>query len=211
MAETPVNEARALLEKGMKNEEVSRILEEKGYTLQQIQDALNQAEIKRSVEGGAMPEEQEMRESMMDEDMPLPRQAQGFSQPLGQQGSYAPPSYQGYGQVPNYNEMQALVEQIVEEKWQHLMRGVGDISVWKARVAEDMEAVKQEVLRTQRRLEDLQVAVMGKVKEYHEGVGKLGSDMKALEHVFAKIMEPLTMNVKELSKITEDMKRHHKK
>ena len=107
-------------------------------------------------------------------------------------------------------EMQAVVEQIVEEKWKEMVRNVGDINLFKARISDDIESVKQEVLRTQKRLEDIQVAVLGRVKDYNESVLNMGNDMKALEQVMSKIIEPLTQNVKDLNKLTEELK-HHKK
>lgn len=209
--EIPVNEALNLLKKGFRPEEITRTLESKGYTLQQISDGINQAQIKQGVEGNMPP--QEMQESVMDQDfdIPLPDQAQSGQQAAAPQQQYS--SYQQQYQMPaaqaavNYDEVQALVEQIVEEKWKEMMRSVGDINIFKARVSDDMEAVKQELLRTQKRLEDLQVAVLGKVKEYNEGVLGIGNDMKALEAVFGKIMEPLVSNVKELGRITEELKK----
>src|SRR3989339_595614 len=178
--EIPVNDALAMLKKDFKKEEITRSLEARGYTLQQIADAMNQAEIKQGVQRN-MPGQEE---GYQDLDIPMPTQA-----------------------AVNYDEVQALVEQIVEEKWKEMMKSVGDISIFKARVSDDMEAVKQELLRTQKRLEDLQVAVLGKVKDYNESVLGIGNDMKALEQVFSKIMEPLVSNVKELGKITEELKK----
>jgi len=202
--EIPVTEALGMVKQGYTNEEIARSLEQKGYNLQQISDAINQAKIKQGVEGNMPP--QEMQESLMDQDLeiPIPQQETGPAmQAPPQQPQYQMPATPAMG----YEEMQALVEQIVEEKWRDMMRSVGDINVFKARVGDDMEAVKQELLRTQKRLEDLQVAVLGKVREYNESVLMISSDMKALESVFTKIMEPLTSNVKELGRITEELKR----
>ena len=63
------------------------------------------------------------------------------------------------------------------------------------------------ILRTQKRLEDIQVAVLGRVKDYNESVMNMGNDMKALEQVMSKIIEPLTQNIKDLNKITEHLKK----
>lgn len=199
---TPVNEALELLKKGMGNEEISRQLERKGYNLQQISDAINQAQIKQGVEG-ELPDLQEApTEDEMD--IPFPDQAEDTSAGDGTVAQqYAMPPQPAMG----YEEMQALVEQIVEEKWRDMMRDVGDIALFKARVSDDLEAVKQELLRTQKRLEDVQVAVLGKVRDYGQSIQILGGDIKALENVFSRILEPLTSNVKELSRITEDLKK----
>ena len=203
-SDIPISDVLGMLKNGYSNEEISRVLEQKGYNLQQISDAINQGSIKQGVEG-PMPD---MQPSAMDQDIPLPPQEQPAPvQPqapaVPQQQYYQMPPQQG----PSYEEMQAVVEQIVEEKWRDLMRNVGDISVFKARVGDDLEATKQEVLRTQKRLEDLQVAVLGKVREYNQNVIDINNEMKALEQVFGKIIEPLTANVKELARVTEELKK----
>ena len=208
--ETPVSEVLPLVKNGLSNEEISRRLEAKGYTLQQIGDAINQAKIKQGVEGN-MPPQEAQGAALDDFEIPLPDQG-AASAPGPQQSSYQQPSYQQQSyQMPSqqmgYEEMQALVEQIIEEKWKEMMHSVGDIPLFKARVGDDMESVKQELVRTQKRLEDLQVAVLGKVREYNENVLTIGNDMKALEQVFSRILEPLTTNVKELGRISEELKK----
>ncbi len=208
MADIPLGDALAMIKKGLSNEEITRVLEGKGYNLQQISDAINQANIKKGVEGNMPPEN--MQPSAMEEEIPLPPAEQpavpAAAQPVGapaQQAYYGMPAQAG----PSYEEMQAIVEQIVEEKWRELVRNIGDINVFKARVGDDIDATKQEILRTQKRLEDLQVAVLGKVREYNQNVIDINNEMKALEQVFGKIIEPLTANVKELARVTEELKK----
>ena len=55
-------------------------------------------------------------------------------------------------------------------------------------------------------MENLQNSVLGKVKDYDQGMKDVQSEMKALEKVFEKILEPLVANIKELDKITKDLK-----
>ena len=222
--ETPVGEVLEFIKKGLSNEEITKQLEVKGFNLQQISDAINQAKIKEGVEGNMPEQNMQEQQQSMEQDIPLPQgqpegqvqspgvtEVQGGMQEQYQQQEQYPPQQAYPQQSQSYGDMQALVEQIIEEKWQAAMKDMGDVRVFKARVSDDMEAVKQELVRTQKRLEDLQVAVMGKVKDYSDGVVKIGSDMKALEKGFTKIMEPLTLNVKELGRISEEFKGHHKR
>ena len=191
----PVTHAIELLKRGAKNEDIARELEGEGYTVQQISDAINQAQIKQGV-NAPMPEIPES----IPEDVP--------ESPAPPEFAGAPPSYQlPTQQAMGYEETQALIEQIIKEKWKEFARGVGDIPLFKARVTDDLEAVKQEILRTQKRVEDLQVAVLGKVKDYNTTLLEVSNEMKALEQVFSKILEPLTSNVKELQRITESFRK----
>src|SRR3989338_280830 len=103
--------------------------------------------------------------------------------------------------------VQQITESIVEEKWDELMDKVGDLRLWKEKINSDIGSVKQEILRTQNRFENLQKAVLGKVHDYNENIININNEMKALEKVFEKILQPLTENVKELSKITDKLKK----
>jgi len=108
------------------------------------------------------------------------------------------------------NRIHEIIERVVDEKWQDVLIKVGDIGAWKQKVDINLLGVKQEVVRLTGRLENLQGSVLGKVQDYDKGIRDIHSEMKALEKVFEKIMDPLITNVKELTKITEDLKKHKK-
>ena len=105
------------------------------------------------------------------------------------------------------DQIQEIVEAIVEEKWQSVLDKFGDLGVWKEKVNRDVISIKQEIVRTQDRFLQLQKAVMGKVSEYNDNIVDVNTEMKALEKVFEKIIEPLTSNIKQLQKITERLKK----
>lgn len=102
--------------------------------------------------------------------------------------------------------IQQIAEEVVEEKWDDLMSKVGDIRLWKDKIDNDITSIKQEIVRTQNHFENLQKAVLGKVGEYNENILNINTEMKALEKVFEKIIQPLTENIKELNRITNKLK-----
>lgn len=106
--------------------------------------------------------------------------------------------------------MHQIAERVVQEKWEELMGNVGDLAIWKQNTERDLKAVKQEIVRVTNRLENVQMGVLGKVKEYSEDVSAIGSEIKVLENVLQKIIEPLSSNIRELSEITEDLKKKKK-
>lgn len=106
----------------------------------------------------------------------------------------------------NFERIEEIAESVVQEKWEDMMRSIGDISLWKGKITNDIVTIKQELIRTQERFENLQRALVGKIKDYDKDVREVGSEMKALARVFDKIIEPLTTNVKELGKITKELK-----
>jgi len=102
--------------------------------------------------------------------------------------------------------IEELAESIVKEKWEDLMKDVGNIALWRDKMQTDIRSIKQEVLRVEQRFENLQKGILGKVDEYEKGMVEVSSEIKALERVMQKITEPLTENIKELNKITRDLK-----
>jgi len=129
----PVNEVVQMVQQGFMNEEITRNLEAKGYNLQQISDAINQAQIKQGIRGelsaeappaplgedvpapgGALETEFIQQQAPPTQNMyqsPTPTSAP--PQSYGQQQYYQMPAQSGLG----YDDVQALVEQVVEEKW----------------------------------------------------------------------------------------------
>lgn len=103
--------------------------------------------------------------------------------------------------------IQEIVESVIDERWQEVVASVGDITLWKSRVEDDLAAIKQEILRLEDRFTTLQASIIGKVDEYQRGITQVSNEMAALEKVFGKIMEPLTSNIKELQRITQGMKK----
>ena len=91
------------------------------------------------------------------------------------------------------------------------MKDFGDITVWREKVRTDILSIKQELIRTQERLENLQKAVLGKVSEYDKDVREIGTEIKALEKVMEKILEPLTSNIKDLQKVADELKGRKRK
>ncbi|MDD5650576.1 MAG: hypothetical protein PHF86_09205 [Candidatus Nanoarchaeia archaeon] len=103
--------------------------------------------------------------------------------------------------------MEEIAESIVNEKWEELMSSVGNIAIWKEKVQTDIRSIKQEIVRTEERFENLQRAILGRVEDYNKTMTSVGTEMKALEGVLERILQPLATNIKELSRITEELKK----
>lgn len=222
--EPPTEDVLNLRNQNMNNAEIINELVQRGFNNQQIFEAINQADIKGGV-GGKVPQEapQGMRRSALtsgnDESeipIPVPSPESAEEEPAPRPRMRAPeiqPSAQVYmqGSVQqpqmDIESMQEIVESIIDERWQEVVASVGDITIWKSRVDDDLSAIKQEVLRIEDRFTKLQASILGKVDEYQKGITQVSSEMVALEQVFGKIMEPLTSNIKELQRLTQDMKK----
>jgi len=228
MVEVPTEKVNEMKKKGLENAEISKKLEEQGYSPQQIDDAITQINIKENITNQPNISSQETRapdasqlinkgaddlttqpsspisgdyqESALDqEEIPIPAPPEEEREVATQRSSQHP-------QMPYQSTSEELIESIIDEKWQQLVSNLGDIELWKSRVSDDLEAIKQEILRITDRLNSLQTSMVGKVSEYSKSISSINTELRALEKVMQKIMEPLTTNIKELQGITEKLK-----
>lgn len=212
--EPPTERVSKMKEEGFSQDQIMQNLERDRYDQRQISDAMNQADIKQEIRGPY----QRSAMNQIEREAPIPIAMQR------QQEKQAPQEPQTVDLAPNqpqqveYPEMERtmkdqveeLVESVVGEKWDELISGLGNISLWKEKVRDEITSIKQEILRLEKRFENLQKSVLGKVTDYSKDMEGLGIEMKALEQVLGKIITPLTTNIKELSKITNKLKTKRK-
>jgi len=202
----PTDKIKEMRESKLSDEDILKSLKP-DYSNQEIDDAMNQSNLNNEDILGQLDQFQPNEESKQStpedllEEAPEhePEQNENLNVYPSQSRMYNPPELSS-------NQIQELVESIVEEKWEDLMTRFGDLNLWKENVNNDLEAIKQEILRTRENFNNLQNMIVGKVTNYNRSVSELGSEMKALEQVMQKIIQPLTTNVKELSKITSELK-----
>jgi len=202
----PTGEVLELQKKNMSHEQIVDYLHQKGYASQQIMDAINQAELNQQgspfdMEGSPYMGNQGFQDRQLP-DLTAPAPGTNYNQQQFQQPQQFQPSQRNIEE-----QIEEIAEAIVDEKWEDLTKDVGNISVWKESVQTEVESVKQEILRLEGRLEKLQQAILGKVDDYNKTLSEVNTEMQALSKVFEKIIEPLTTNIKELSRITTDLKK----
>lgn len=181
-------------QEGFSPSQISDTLSE-DYSQQDIDDALTQANIKKTISQEDLDE--------LSQEAPSPGMQRSF-QPQYEQPSILP--RQEFSSRDIKEQIQELVESVVDEKWDDMIAKLGNISLWRETVKNDVLAIKQEIVRIESRLENLQNSVLGKVSDYNKNIKDMGSELKAIEQVLKNILQPLTTNVKELSKITEKLK-----
>jgi hypothetical protein len=187
-------------------------VEEENKTYQEIQDAVNQSNLSS---GSPRDNPLEQLEQFADPSMPMAPpapQAPLPEVPVPQQDSQYSYYPQQSSQSPvrqtqlSTEQIQEVAESIIEEKFDEFTSRIGNIPLWKEKVNTDIISIKQELIRTQERFNQLQNIFVGKINEYNQSISNVSSEMKASEQVMQKIIEPLSTNVKELSKITEKLK-----
>lgn len=173
----PVDQVMAMQQQGMTNNQIIESLQRQGYQPQQIYDALAQAESR----GGMEP-------------MPETPSPESPGAPLGQAAAEAPKG------------MEELVEAIVEEKWNEFTRELGKMNEWKDAATSRLDKIEQSIADMKSDLDNLHKAIVSKISEYDKNLLDVGTEIKAMEKVFQKVLPELTGSVAELSRITKSVK-----
>ncbi len=203
--------AGELQNQGLSNPQIYNSLKREGYNSVQIDDAINQKQLvaqESTEETAGLDEAPEpgLKPSLMDEQEKPQASATGSSEGYG--GGFSGVTFHGdfQGSRSGLDDVEALIEQIIDEKWKTTIERIGNLDVWKEKVKTDVASIKQELIRLEHRFENIEKAVLGKISQYDRNIVNIGNEMKVLEQVFQKIMTPLTTNIKELSRITKELK-----
>ena len=188
---------------GRPNSEIIENLKKEGHPAQDIYDAM------ASQEG-----------SLYELNPPTPSEEMGSEQSLDDEEAYQPmPETRNFissqkfpttSKIPDrqsIEEIEEIAESIISEKIDELSVNINDLSLWKEKTSTEIEAIKQEILRIRNHLENLQTSMLGKVEDYKKSITDVNIEIKTLSKVLEKILQPLTENVKELSRITERLKK----
>jgi hypothetical protein len=187
----PVDQVLQMQQKSMTNNQIVEALQRGGYDINTIMDAIAQAEAVNGVQ--PMP-------SNVQPGPPLPDQTPlGSFPPVG----LPPPPRPMQEQSSNTEE---LVEKIVDERWQEFEKELTKWGEWRDNVNLRLERLEQGMTDTRNDLDNLHKAIVSKIGEYDKNLIDVGTEIKAMEKVFQKVLPTLTENVSELSRVTKNIK-----
>lgn len=109
--------------------------------------------------------------------------------------------------APEPENFEELAEQIVEEKWREFQRELGKMTEWKDKIESRVDKMEQSVADLRADLEGLHKAIVSRIGDYDKTLTDVGTEIKAMEKVFQKVLPDLTSNVQELSRITKSAKK----
>jgi hypothetical protein len=184
--ETPTDQVMSMQQQGLTNNQIIQTLQRQGYQPQQIYDAMAQAESRVGPE--PMPE--------------APSAGPGEFPAAGGMGMGAQRG-EG-GEAPKGAE--EMVEAIVEEKWHEFTRELGKVTEWKDATTSRLDKVDQSMADMKSDLDNLHKAIVSKISEYDKNLLDVGTEIKAMEKVFQKVLPELTGSVAELSRMTKTVK-----
>lgn len=192
---------------GYNNNQIVQSLQREGYKSHDIFDAMNQADIKKNVTPMAAENVEGMPQPENQMAMTPPQAAPTPEQPAPPeiQQQYVPP--QPGNDNSDKEQIQEVVETIVAEKWEDLVKDIKKVVDWKEKTESRMVQIEEQIKGIKENFDKLHTGVIGKISEYDESLSNVGTEIKALEKVFQKILPSLTENVNELSRITSDIKK----
>jgi hypothetical protein len=185
-------------QQGLSDNQIIQTLQRAGNGPQQIFDAMSQAEIKGGIEGVPVSE-------LGDNAYP---ENQMQMQPEPQQQPYAPqyPQYAApQGGITN-EEVEAIAESIIDEKWDELMKSMSKVIAWKEEMDNKFAETEQKFDDLQKDFDELHKSVLGRVSDYDRTMTNVSTDLKAMSTVFQKVLPGFIETVGELSQIRDDLK-----
>ncbi|MBW2983881.1 hypothetical protein KY361_02100 [Candidatus Woesearchaeota archaeon] len=193
-AMSPVDIVNDMRQQGYSDDDIVAQLQSMGYPPEQIQDAMAQAGM---AAGG-----------------PLPPEATGAppgGPPAGPPGGPAPPggppppgmpSGPG-GPAPGREQIEEIAESIIHEKWEDLLKSLNKLNEWKTKTETDIGKMQGDIDNLKQTFDNLHKGVLGKIGEYDKNLSMVGTEIKAMEKVFQKVLPTFTENVNKLDRLTK--------
>ncbi len=100
-----------------------------------------------------------------------------------------------------------LIEAIIEEKWEDLLKDLSKLAEWKNAMTQKVTSMEQQVQDLRREFDKVHSVIISKIDDYDKNMSNVGAEVKAMEKVFSKVLPLFTENVAELSKITKELKK----
>jgi hypothetical protein len=200
-----VEQVKAMKMQGFSNDQIIASLQKDGYNSAEIVDALNKAEApppgypQQSMDYGPAPRQENINPNYPPPSgyRADPMMAQSQSQPMAQQTN------SGY----DLSSAEELIEAIIDEKWNDLVKDINKIIDWKNKTDTKITMLEQQFNDLKANFDKVHQAIIGKIGEYDKNLLEVGTEIKAMEKVFSKVLPIFTENVSELSRITDKIKK----
>lgn len=190
----PIKQIKDMRAQGMDNNKIIQTLQRDGFSSSDIFDAMNAADNPVTPTPG--------EEFGYEDSAPAPSSSgTAMSEGSDASGSNARSSL-GSDASP-----EELIEAIIDEKWRELSKDFEQVLEWKKGAAERMISLEQEFKDLKGEFDKVHSALISKVDDYDKNISQVGAEVKAMEKVFSKVLPLFTENVKELSRITKDLKK----
>lgn len=200
---SPIEQVLMMKQQGYTSNQIVQTLQSQGYDTNQIFDAINQAGLSTFQ---ASPEQEQQETGMAD-------YGQSYEQPYQQQSFQsfqAPREIQAPASIDE-ERIQEVAEAIIDEKWDEVAKDIRKVIEWKDKSEDRIAKLEQQILDMRLSIESLTKSIMSKVSSYDQNIVDVGTEIKAMEKVFQKVLPTLTESVNKLDRMTKGVKEPLKK
>jgi len=201
----PMKQVFAMREQGYDNNQIIQTLQRDGYSSSDIFDAMSQADLqpKQAPPSDAYPSNDFQGDDFQSYPQAPPMQRQPMPPPSQPMMQPVQPQYQDYNTVTS----EELIEAMIDEKWNDLLKDINKIIDWKNATESRISAMEQQFKDLKDSFDRLHQAIIGKIGEYDRNILNVSSEIKAMEKVFSKVLPVFTKNVADLNKVTSSLKK----
>tara|TARA_Y100000310_G_scaffold111013_1_gene109414 strand:+ start:760 stop:1425 length:666 start_codon:yes stop_codon:yes gene_type:complete len=178
----PVDQINNLRSQGLSDNQIIQNLQRDGFTSDQVFEAMTQSGMQAA---GPLP----------------PDQAPQGAAPMPMEMSPQMPMMGG-----DKEHIEEVAEAIVNEKWEEMVKSLNKIVEWKEHTDTTIKKMEQQMVDLKQEFGNLHKALIGKISDYDQNILNVGTEIKALEKVFQKVLPTFTSNVSELDRITKKLK-----
>ena len=187
---SPIEQVMVMKQRGMDNNSIIQELERQGYSSSQIFDVINQMSISGVNMGMEQPPEYGM-----------PQQDFSYSQPYPQQQFEQP--REEMRESVSREEIEEIAESIIDEKWKEFEQDIKKIIDWKDKTEARINQMDQQIKDLAASLNSLHKNIINKVSDYDRNLIDVGTEIKAMEKVFQKVLPSLTENINKLERMAK--------
>lgn len=200
--EVPLDHVLNMQKQGLDSNQIIQNLQREGYNQENILNAMNQAQIKGNVETITPP----IMESPQPQN-PMNMDPQSMTPPIMDNMGMNMQNPNMDMQINNSNiSTEELIEAIIDEKWNELLKDINKIIEWKDKAETRLVQMEQKLQDIKDEFNKLHQAIIGKIGDYDKNILDVGTEVKAMEKVFQKVLPTFVDNINELGRITENIK-----
>ncbi len=194
---SPVEQVLMMKQQGYTNNQIVQTLQSQGYNTSQIFDAINQAGLSGSFE-----------EAVEQPETGMPDYGQSYQQPYQEQSyqSFQPPREIQPPASIDEERIQEVAEAIIDEKWEELAKDIKKVIEWKEKSEDRIAKLEQQIIDIRLSIDSLTKSIMSRISSYDQNITEVGTEIKAMEKVFQKVLPNLTESVNKLDRMTKSYK-----
>ena len=201
---SPIEQVLMMKQQGYTNNQIVQTLQSQGYNTNQIFDAINQAGLSGGFEAAP---EQPQETGMQDYGQQSYEQ-----QPFQQQYQFQPTPHEIKAPASIDEErIQEVAEAIIDEKWEAIAKDIKRMIDWKESSENRLAKLEQQMIDLRLSIDSLTKSMISKISAYDQNIVDVGTEVKAMEKVFQKVLPTLTESVNKLDRMAKGAKEPQKK